>query len=202
MAGPSTRSASSNSRNDRCKILTLTPGISEPTRTTRPHPAANASLNALHADTLLEPGKLDLALQVLQQNPDIIGGAIGNRFDGTGILLRVLELANDMRAAYLGISFGDQVQFFRRAPMLEYDLVPVIPLMEDVELSLRMRSAGDTVFLWGRCLVSSRRWQRGSACGVVRVISLCTRYLFQRLWREPDTIAMYHEYYGARRSSR
>ncbi len=52
--------------------------------------------------------------------------------------MRLIEYANDIRTALSGISFGDQIQFFRRLPVKAQDIYPVIPLMEDVELALRL----------------------------------------------------------------
>jgi hypothetical protein len=44
-----------------------------------------------------------------------------------------------------------------------------IPLMEDIDLSRRMKRAGRTVCLSQRVTTSARRWQRN---GVVRTIAL------------------------------
>jgi hypothetical protein len=95
-----------------------------------------------------------------------------------------------------GIAFGDQVQFFRRDAVVCSNLFPAIPLMEDVELSLRLRRMGRTIFLFGNALVSARRWKRKGFFHTVMVIRLLTAYLFQRMRRAPDTVAMYRQYYG------
>ena len=59
-----------------------------------------------------------------------------------------------MRTALSGISFGDQIQFFRRLPIQNQDIYPVMPLMEDVELALRLKRLGDLVYLFGQAKVS------------------------------------------------
>lgn len=150
----------------------------------------------VHADTLVAPGSLSRARDVLARNPDVAGGALGSVFDGRGLKYRLLETANDLRAALTGISFGDQVQFFRRAPVVEGGLLSDIPLMEDVELGLCLREIGRTIFLWERSLVSSRRWQSGAAGKSLLVIRLTTGYLLRRKFGRPDTVAMYHRYYS------
>jgi hypothetical protein len=149
----------------------------------------------VHADSRLAPGALDRALETLARNPDTAGATLGARLDGPGPRLRFLEVFNDLRAALLGISFGDQVQLFRRQPLLARDLYPGVPLMEDIELSLRLHRLGRVLFLWQRNLVSARRWQSGSRWKTVLVNRLVAEYLLRRLWGAPDTVAMYRRYY-------
>lgn len=150
----------------------------------------------VHADTVVSAGTFERVVDRLACNPEVIGGAVGSVFDGQGLTLRLLELANDFRAAFLGISFGDQLQFFRRA-VYDTGLFPNIPLMEDVELSLRLHTLGRSCFLWGGCTVSPRRWQRGdSGSRVMLVLGLTGGYLARRLFGQPDTVSMYRRYYG------
>ncbi|GIW70781.1 MAG: hypothetical protein KatS3mg102_0323 [Planctomycetota bacterium] len=149
----------------------------------------------VHADALLAPGELERALQLLGRNPDVVGGALGARFDLRGCRLRALELANDLRAAYLGLAFGDQVQFFRREPVLARRVYPALPLMEDVELSLRLRRLGRTVFLFGHSLVSARRWRLGSLGRTILIVRLVAGYLVRRLCGRPDAARLYRRYY-------
>lgn len=150
----------------------------------------------VHADTVVSAGTIKRMLDRLACNPEVIGGAVGSVFDGSGFTLRALELANDFRAAFLGISFGDQVQFFRRA-VFDTGVFPGIPLMEDVELSLRLHDLGRACFLWGGCTVSPRRWQRGDAGSrVMLVLRLTGVYLVRRLFGQPDSVSMYQRYYG------
>lgn len=150
----------------------------------------------VHADTRLEKGVLRRVVDVLNRRPGVIGGAVGCVFDGRGWRLRLLDVANHSRAAVFGISFGDQVQFFRRKPVVDKRLYPNIPLMEDVELSLRLRKMGRKVYLFGGAVASSRSWQNGAGRRAVLVIALVAEYLLKRLWGAPDVVAMYRRYYG------
>jgi len=152
----------------------------------------------VHADTLVARGSLSRARELLARNPDVVGGALGAVFDGRGLKFRLLETVNDLRASFTGISFGDQVQFFRRTPVVESGRFPDIPLMEDVELGLRLREIGRTVFLWERNLVSSRRWRSGMPGKALLVIRLTAGYLLRRRFGRPDTIAMYRRYYSGK----
>jgi len=120
--------------------------------------------------------------------------------------LGVIEFLNDFRAVFFKISFGDQVQFFRRKPVVKYDLFPDMPLMEDVELSIRLNSIGQQVFLCGRAMVSARRWERLGSKNSAMILWLFTSYLIRRSCRifsmkkrlnvTPTTAAFYKKYYS------
>lgn len=150
----------------------------------------------LHADTLLPAGSLTRLSALLRRNPGVVGGALGAEFAARGWRYRLLEIANDLRAVLLGICFGDQVQFFRREPLVSAGLVPPIPLMEDVELSLRLRLLGRTSFLWGRAAVSARRWEHDAGRKSMLVVRLVLEYLIKRFWGRADAVAMYARYYA------
>lgn len=158
--------------------------------------AAGNAVVVLHADTHPPADFARRALAALNRNPDVAGGAFGGRFTGRGGWLRALELANDFRAAVLGLSFGDQIQFFRRREALDFEAVPDIPLMEDVELSFRLRRVGRTVFLAVPGRVSARRWHTNRRVRALTVLRLLVAYCAQRIAGQPDTLSMYRKYYG------
>lgn len=149
----------------------------------------------VHADTVVTTPTFTNMLNLLAQNPIIAGGAVGGIFNVSGWRMRLIEFLNDFRFVFMGISFGDQVQFFRRIPVLERDLFPDIPLMEDVELSLRLNKLGRQAYLFGNALISARRWQALGFRNSISVIYRVASYLWQRIWRQPDTMAMYRNYY-------
>ena len=116
------------------------------------HAASGDVVAVVHADTLLPGSGIDRLMDVLNRCPDIAGGAVGGRFDSPRRRYRFLELANHFRAGFFKISFGDQVQFFRREPVVAHDLFPDIPIMEDVEFSIRLRRVGRVTYLFGNVL--------------------------------------------------
>jgi len=152
----------------------------------------------VHADTLIAPGTFSTMMDILGKQPSVIGGAVGSRFNGSGWGLHLLDMANDFRAVFFGVYFGDQVQFFRRQPVVEKNLYPGIPLMEDVELGLRLNWIGRQVFMFGGAQASPRRWQTSGYSNALCVIRRVTMYLWKRLWGPPDTVKMYLDYYGDR----
>ncbi len=155
----------------------------------------------VHADTRLDDGAMDRIVHTLAQNPDFFGGSLGARFGASGAKLRALEYANHLRAAFMGLSFGDQVQFFRNDPNLTPQLVPNIPLMEDVELAMRFHLFGRSTYLWGGSTASARRWRLGAWSRMCMVLRLVSGYLMARLIAPPNTVGMYYRYYGRPPSS-
>lgn len=149
----------------------------------------------VHADSLVPPELLTNMLKVLQRNPGVAGGAIGAGFTECGWRLRLIEFMNDARAAFLGIGFGDQVQFFRRKSGMQKQVFCGLPLMEDVELSLRLGRIGRSVFLFGDVQTSARKWEKSGYGRAGLIIQLVGTYLWRRLWGRVDTAAMYRQYY-------
>ena len=159
------------------------------------HAARGDVLLILHADTVLMPDAAQSITRYLQQHRTVVGGALGSVFDAETFVLRWVEAANDLRAAFLGISFGDQVQFVRRDMAQTCDLAPGIPLMEDVEISLRMNAVGATCYLFGDARVSARAWRGDARKRAWLVIALVSEYLWLRSRGKPDVEAMYRRYY-------
>jgi hypothetical protein len=150
----------------------------------------------VHADVRLSAGALERARKLLIVQPDLVGGALGAVFNGHGLRYRLLELGNDLRALFGGITFGDQVQFFRRDPIISEGRFPAIPLMEDVELALRLNRLGRTAFLFERCAVSTRSWRRNAGAKSALVVWLTLRYLVERRLHDGAAARMYDTYYG------
>jgi glycosyltransferase involved in cell wall biosynthesis len=149
----------------------------------------------LHADTRLPGMEIDRMIEALARHPSAVGGSIGCRFDSSKFKFRLIELANDFRVAFLKISFGDQVQFFRRQPVVDYDLFPDIPLMEDVELSIRLHRLGRQIYLFGSAMVSTRRWENVGVLNALWVLRHVFEYLIRRLWKASNTADLYKKYY-------
>ena len=153
----------------------------------------------VHADSLVAPDTGRRLLAALNANPAAIGGAVGQRFDSDSTKLVVVEFLNDFRAMFLGVSFGDQGQFFRRTSLAGSGGFPKLPLMEDVEFSLRLRSAGPALYLGGGLVSSDRRWRRENwfkRC--LMVVVMTARYRFKRRDAAAVTAALYAKYYAAK----
>ncbi|MCB1985389.1 MAG: glycosyltransferase [Burkholderiales bacterium] len=152
----------------------------------------------IHADCVCDNTVSQKILNVLEQNPDVVGGAIGQRFNDTGIRLLVIEMLNDARAAWVGASFGDQSQFFRIAAVDKMGGYPGYPLMEDVELSLRMKRLGRVVLLDCRILNSARQWRHGFFKRIWLILHLVAVFRINRLFNRDVTHKLYATYYNRR----
>lgn len=121
----------------------------------------------LHADTSLPAG---FAAAIREA---IAAGAIGGRFDvdlaGEHRFLPVIAFLMNARSRLTRISTGDQAIFVRRDVFERIGGFAPIPLMEDVELSRRLRRTGALASLRLRVRTSARRWEEN---GVARTILL------------------------------
>lgn len=161
--------------------------------------AAGDMILILHADCRLSAGTARRIVETLNRDPLLAGGASAMAFEPGGGRKRVIAFLNNLRTRLTGIAFGDQGQFFRAEVLPLIGGFPVQMLMEDVELSLRLKSVGRLAFLSGGTAVSGRRWEnRPFAANVVTVLRLFTRYLFDRRLGRTDHGArdFYGRYYG------
>lgn len=159
----------------------------------------------LHADCILEPGILPRIINAMAKMPDAVGGSLGMRFDKRGWQSGLIAWLNNRRARWTGIGFGDQAQFFRADIVSAIGGFPAVMLMEDVELSLRLKEIGRPLYLTSGVRVSNRRWQgRGFWGNFSLVIGLFVRYLFERRFygRQPGNLANYYNRYYKGRKNR
>jgi rSAM/selenodomain-associated transferase 2 len=122
----------------------------------------------LHADTFLPVEADTLVCRALAD-----GSRVWGRFDvtlsGKHPLLRLVEFMMNIRSRFTGIATGDQAIFMTR---LAFDAVggfPEVALMEDIEMSRRLKRLSRPACLEQRVTTSSRRWEKN---GVVRTIAL------------------------------
>lgn len=79
----------------------------------------------------------------------------------SGVVFRVIETLANLRNALTRTPYGDQAQFFDRALFHAVGGYPDLPLMEDVEIMLRLRKSGEKIaILPDRVLTSARRWEK------------------------------------------
>jgi rSAM/selenodomain-associated transferase 2 len=122
----------------------------------------------LHADTVLPDGAGAAILAALT-DPGAAGGRFDVRLDSRRPLLALVGWLMNRRSRLTGICTGDQGIFVRRTVFEALGGYPDIPLMEDVELTRRLKRHGRLVALPLRVVTSARKWERE---GVVRTIVL------------------------------
>ena len=130
--------------------------------------AGGDTLLFLHADTRL-PGGAAEAIEAALAEPGVAGGRFDVRFDNEGALFRVIAWFMNARSRASGICTGDQAIFVRRADFEAVGGYPAIPLMEDIELSRRLKRRGRVRALRLRVTTSARKWERE---GPLRTVGL------------------------------
>ena len=128
----------------------------------------------LHADSSIPQEAIDLILFALGPGRHAWG-----RFDialsGQQRLLRLVEFMMNWRSRLTGIATGDQGIFVHRQTFETVGGFPEIPLMEDIEISRRLKRLAAPCALRQRLATSSRRWERQ---GIIRTIWLMWRLRF------------------------
>jgi len=125
----------------------------------------------LHADTSLPPEADRLVLEGLR-SPAAQWGRFDVRIDGESPLLPIVAALMNARSRLTGIATGDQAMFVRRATFVAAGGFPEIPLMEDVELSNRLKRVSRPLCLAARVVTSGRRFDER---GAIRTILLMWR---------------------------
>jgi rSAM/selenodomain-associated transferase 2 len=148
--------------------------------------SAGEALWLLHADSSIDP-YADQHLLWALANSGRPWGRFSVRLSGRHPLLRMVERAMNVRSRLTGIATGDQGIFLRRSALDAIGGIPQQVLMEDVELSRRLKRLAPPLCLWKRVTTSSRRWE---AHGVLRTILLMWRLrLAYFLGTDPETLA-------------
>jgi rSAM/selenodomain-associated transferase 2 len=139
----------------------------------------------LHADTLL-PHHADTLIEQALAGPQV-WGRFDVRIAGRPRLLRVIAAFMNLRSRATGIATGDQAMFMTRAAFDAVGGFPAQALMEDIEMSRRLRALSRPACLRAQVLTSGRRWE---SRGVWRTLLLMWRLRFA-YWRgaAPDQLA-------------
>ena len=154
----------------------------------------------LHADCIIQKGVFAKLIETLKASPHIAGGACGMQFEKQRITMRIAAWLNNSRAFFTGISFGDQAQFFRAEALDPMGGFPEMMLMEDVELSIRLKQIGRILYIRNGVLASGRRWKRVKFVNnFLTVTWLFTRYLIERRLGKGEVFHQkyYDAYYGS-----
>ncbi len=131
----------------------------------------------LHVDTFLPAGALDAVRDAIERGA--CWGRFDVRIDGKPWMLRVIGALMNRRSRLSGIATGDQAIFVRRDTFASIGGFPDQPLMEDIEISKRLRRIAAPACLRAQVRTSGRRWE---SRGVWRTIFLMWRLRFA-YWR-------------------
>ena len=96
-------------------------------------------------------------------------GRFDVRIEGRSPLLPLIAAMMNARSRLTGICTGDQCVFVTRALFERLQGYAALPLMEDIELTRRLKRLGRLASLRLRVTTSSRKWERE---GIARTIAL------------------------------
>lgn len=119
--------------------------------------ATGDALLFLHADTRLPLEGIAQVQEALTRGS--VWGRFDVRIEGNSPWLRVIGLLMNLRSRWSGIATGDQAIFVTRAAFDAVGGFPDQPLMEDIELSKRLKRLGKPACLRGPVVTSGRRWE-------------------------------------------
>jgi rSAM/selenodomain-associated transferase 2 len=122
----------------------------------------------LHADTQLPVDAIKLIETALCRSKSG-WGRFDVTFTGNSLLLRIIATMMNWRSALTGVATGDQVLFMRRELFEQHGGYAKIPLMEDIEISKRLRKEAPPLRIATPVITSSRRWEQR---GVLKTILL------------------------------
>jgi rSAM/selenodomain-associated transferase 2 len=153
----------------------------------------------LHADCAAPKGVFSKVLRALEADAQAIGGSFGMRFENLNWKTVLISYLNNSKTFLTGIAFGDQGQFFRTEALELMGGFPALMLMEDVELSLRLKEIGRVLYLANAIRVSGRRWHNHRfSANLFTVLRLFPRYLLGRRFHRlsSSTKEYYRIYYS------
>jgi rSAM/selenodomain-associated transferase 2 len=158
------------SRDGTAQTATRHPGVrvlaSVPGRARQMNAGARVASGAiflfLHADTRLPPDAAALVARAMAQ-PGAVAGRFDVRFDSRRPVLAVVAMLMNARSRWSRICTGDQAIFVRRDAFEALGGYPDIPLMEDVELTRRLKRVGRIACLRERVVTAARKWEREGA---------------------------------------
>jgi rSAM/selenodomain-associated transferase 2 len=143
----------------------------------------------VHADTRIAGAAIHHLLEALAERP--LWGRFDVRLSGPGLALRLVGAMISLRSRVTGVATGDQGIFVERRSFAALGGYADIPLMEDIELSRRLKRRARPRCVRPPLSTSSRRWERD---GIWRTVLLMWRLrLAYYCGASPDQLArQYH----------
>nr|WP_264824564.1 TIGR04283 family arsenosugar biosynthesis glycosyltransferase [Halomonas sp. 18H] len=145
----------------------------------------------LHADTQLPGNAVEQLTQALGRHA---WGHFAINLSGRSRWLPVVSTMMNLRSRLTGIATGDQGIFVRASTFTAVGGFPDQPLMEDIELSKRLKQVSNPACLRSKVISSGRRWDQHGAWSTIRLMWRL-RY---RYWRGVSATQLAREYRDAR----
>jgi rSAM/selenodomain-associated transferase 2 len=121
--------------------------------------ARGAWIIFLHADTHL-PRQWHAAIAAADADPRVSLGCFRFMLDSSSPFARAIEIGVRIRVALFSLPYGDQALFVRREQFEAAGGYAEMPIMEDVDLVLRLRTYGRLMCSPNPAVTSARKWER------------------------------------------
>ena len=118
----------------------------------------------LHADTIIPENAIEQIQQALNKSD---WGRFNVKLSGSHILFRIIETMMNVRSCVSSIATGDQGIFVKRKIFGQVNEYSNIPLMEDVDLSRKLKKLSKPVCLKYTLITSSRRWEKNGISSTI-----------------------------------
>jgi rSAM/selenodomain-associated transferase 2 len=119
----------------------------------------------LHCDSVLSKDAIRYIDESLQQG--YVGGCFSLAFNKKGFLLDLIAYLSNLRVKLLKVMFGDQGIFIKKEVFDQLGGFPEIPIMEDLEFSLKFKKSARIKQVEGKIITSARRFEKN---GVLKTI--------------------------------
>ncbi len=152
-----------------------------------------------HSDSTPHPNFSQDIRNAIATHPQAALLVFGQRFEEQSAGMLLIEALNEMRVIFGGVAFGDQTMLIRRAALESAGGFPAQPLMEDVEVSMRLATHGEIIYLGREWTISANKWNRNFTQRFILIIRLVAAYQLARLHGRARAAEvskqMYAEYY-------
>lgn len=145
----------------------------------------------LHADCRLPLHGFSVIRRTLSHN-GIAAGAFDLCIDHPLWRFRIIERGANLRSKVTAIPYGDQGIFMKKEVFHRIGGFADIPLMEDIEISGRLKKQGRIMFVRPPIKASARRWlQEGAFYTTIRDWGISLSYRFLRV--SPERLINYYK---------
>ena len=126
----------------------------------------NDTLLFMHADTLLPESATALISNVLTRSKKH-WGRFDVSFNNSNLIFSIIAWFMNKRSCLTGVVTGDHAIFVNRDIYIRSGGFEDIPIMEDIEISKRLKKFSMPICLHDKVITSSRKWE---AQGIIRTI--------------------------------
>ncbi|AFY74711.1 hypothetical protein Syn7502_02773 [Synechococcus sp. PCC 7502] len=153
----------------------------------------------LHGDTVLPFGFEQSVREILAQpTKRTIAGAFKLKINGKGWGLRLVEWGVSMRSQLCQMPYGDQAIFMNTSKFLRLGGFRDLPIMEDFEIILQLRTQGRIRISPLAVTTSARRWQK---LGIFSTTLINQIMIIGYLWGvQPTKLAQWYKKYKNKNS--